>query len=648
MHESITDDDGSLMLLWPRDLLLLTKSPNGGVAEATDGRPRITIRFGYLKTDALTARGNTIQYNGNKRTTQAQQQDDNATMDLGYDNVHRYDNGEAFELGLERLLKAPKGKPGEDDQELDLKSTLTGCFLLCGQDKTKWKRLVLSLIYKRYHRMSPEAKALAKERHAASATGGDAIDKTALKGGGQRYILYDAATHMFEILLMSDDDAVDDQNSDGQDAKELDRTMVSTALGVLIELCPHAGGSRDICALIERFVGTISKAHLQSTRVNAESLFGKSPTSTLVARGVQFCATKLSRMASAALERVLTIAADMLDEDKAIISDHRNESLNEETNKTNKKTGADKGTTPPLPSTIHIFLPHRDRGKCRKPRRNGSPSMLVSGRQVVNSVAEILIWSHTTIGRSNPAFVSTYESLLRSNCFGRSMADSAKDTLHRLQTIIRRERKILNSYARDNGYMLTDLLALDSDAITFQKIRQGKQSDLAEMKRVAAKRGLKSVLALTKQYAEQKVATKLHLWSTVGNQDGLPRSRTNTRDPSASAGAGVARLGATTAARATSITAVAAAATETPTERKKHWHSLTVGEKNTEILSKMPVRFHAVTAIAFGGFNLAARCALTVAEEMIQNNIPISQLESGGYPIDVLNAVKAAIADIRT
>lgn len=64
-------------------------------------------------------------------------------------------------------------------------------------------------------------------------------------------------------------------------------------------------------------------------------------------------------------------------------------------------------------------------------------------------------------------------------------------------------------------------------------------------------------------------------------------------------------------------------------------------DRHTMLLAKLPRRFHAMVAEAYGGGpSLVEECALEIATRMLQDKVPINQLASAGYPEDIVAAVK--------
>lgn len=265
--------------------------------------------------------------------------------------------------------------------------------------------------------------------------------------------------------------------------------MVVSALQCLLEIAPIAGGSRDVCALIERFVGSmlLENAEMQEKRSQTMDFFDSESLSLLVAFGVKACTTEdAGGQAKAALDSILQLAADTLEEDKKVLD---------------ARTSGGEGTATEkdiaLPSTLHVFVPHRDRGKPNKKKKPQS-ARKVPDRQLVNSVAEILIWTRTNLMSSNKAFAGCYERLLEAASAGISNDSKAKAkaALQTLQTIVRKERKKFNDFARTEGFMLSDLMQQDEKALQYRHIVKGKDGDLTKLTKLATKKGSTNILRM--------------------------------------------------------------------------------------------------------------------------------------------------------
>ena len=330
--------------------------------------------------------------------------------------------------------------------------------------------------------MSPQAKA--EKASNTKECDGEAVSAA---GDGERFIFYTAARALW------------DKHDESENA--------AAALRVLIRVSPLAGGTRDVCAMIVEFVDAALEQSLQTKRANLKIL-GEESKSRLVALGL----TSLKNM-DGALAILCRVAADLLDEDLGIIQSKSNQ----------------------LPSTLHMFIPHRDRGRGSKQTgasgavrnvrrmerdRGGrgrgvgrgrgrgvgrgrgrgaelcglTSNGLLSDRQVANAVAEVLIWYRTSRMNSRGDFQSMYQNLLVAA--SNDDKDSIKRNLHAMQTIIRKNRQELNRFARDRGQMLRNQFDIDPTKVNLSLVKQGKAGDVTALTRVARKKRDSRILQL--------------------------------------------------------------------------------------------------------------------------------------------------------
>ncbi|KAL3944670.1 MAG: hypothetical protein SGBAC_001278, partial [Bacillariaceae sp.] len=371
-----------------------------------------------------------------------------------------------FDNALNKLMGG-FSRPKKDEDINDLETLVDSLVEFCGDEESKWKSLVLALTYKRYHLKAPEAKMSLKE--ALSDRKSDNHSSVTV-GNGERQIFYVATTHLFQKLLN----------------EEKANDLVASALDCLIQIGPLAGGSRDVCSLIEAFVGAVLDRNESMIEKNRQCLdfFGQESLSLLVTSGVKLCTYGIENgKAQAALNSLLQMAADTLDEDKRTLEARANVK-----NDTDNREIA-------FPSTLHVFVPHRDRGK---PRKKKADAKTVPNRQLHNTVAELLIWSRTSLLSSNKAFAGCYDRLLElgSENVSNDSKLKAKRALQCLHTIIRKERKKFNDFARKEGFMLSDLFRHDRDALKYQQIVKGKHGDINTLTKLATKNGATNVLSM--------------------------------------------------------------------------------------------------------------------------------------------------------
>mmetsp|Transcript_32468 Transcript_32468/g.71271 ORF Transcript_32468/g.71271 Transcript_32468/m.71271 type:complete len:641 (+) Transcript_32468:933-2855(+) len=152
------------------------------------------------------------------------------------------------------------------------------------------------------------------------------------------------------------------------------------------------------------------------------------------------------------------------------------------------------------------FLPHCNRGRHKKRATRAK----VPDRQVINSILEVMIWGRTATALGNKAFANTYERFLQPR-----QGDTIKQDMHILQTITRNYRKVLNTYARDQGYALTDQFVLDDSQLSLQKVCGAKAGDLNNLIRLARKKQSSQVLK-TLQILFASNPSKITKYDSVG------------------------------------------------------------------------------------------------------------------------------------
>lgn len=360
-------------------------------------------------------------------------------------------------------------RPAGEEEKERLVEYVKKLMDLCEENEFRWKVFVLALIHKRYHILSPQAK-MEKTSQDHNITAGD----------GERLIFYIALKTIWE--------------------KSKDSDNAAAALRVLMNACPLAGGTRDICTLIVDFVSSILNELLKEKRT-IESILGESESlSGLVGIALK---NLQSMENNNALNLLCTLAADLLDQDLNII---RSPSTNE------------------LPSTLHVFIPHRDRGMKRNKKQKATNMELgsrseeetdskkkkikkVPDRQLANAVAEILIWSKTSNMDDKGKFLSMYENLFIA--VSMNNGDAIKRNLHAMQTIIRKQRQQLNRFARRHGQMLSNQFALDASQVDISRIRRGKSGDITLLTKFANKKADTRVLTLVNlRFADPTKATR--------------------------------------------------------------------------------------------------------------------------------------------
>jgi hypothetical protein len=412
-------------------------------------------------------------------------------------------------------------------------------------DTDKWKLLVLALVRRRFHAKAPAAKA-AKAAAAQSGEEGDLASGEDSSGDGERILFYLAV----RVVCM---------------AAQSGMPLAAPAALALCRLAPLAGGTRDTCALIEHLGADALRTAREAGTITAS--LGQRVLPALVDAINAFMRNNCgeSALPPAPLDALLTAAAQMLDEDLALVqsdADKRGEAAVEEESDQKAKAGKRKASEAPsqaqagkrkaseapsqaqagkrkaseapsqaLMSTISTFLPHNDRGPTGSERR------------LVQSLAELLIWARTQAAAQTPGWMEALEILLAAEPFANAGAtigvgndagtsagtdvvtnggagpappapappageeSEAEACVHKLQTIIRRKRKLLTASSREQGFSLSTLYCLDPSAITLSMLRRGKAGDLTALQRLASKRTDTRLLQLlAKRYLDENKA----------------------------------------------------------------------------------------------------------------------------------------------
>ena len=322
-----------------------------------------------------------------------------------------------------------------------------------GEDAEHWKTLCLALVRRRYHSRAPawrleEATVADKEVDSA--------------GDGERLLFYLAVRAMQAASLEG-------------------HRIAGLAAAALCRMAPMAGGTRDVCTLIEHLAFQMLSTMRSSGEPFAPLPDGKVLPVLVETLGTCFGpAESALESAHAPLFALLDAAARLLDEDVTLVR-----AAAEATQRASEKSGKPRAEDGALMSTISTFLPHNDRGASG------------SCRRLVQCLVELLIWARTTAATDNPAF-ATALGLLKAELAARGDGGKAsvEGLIHRLQTHIRRLRKELNASARQQGFALCTLYSLDPAAVSLRALRRGKAGDLSMLKKLATKAGDTRVLSL--------------------------------------------------------------------------------------------------------------------------------------------------------
>eukprot|EP00978_Attheya_sp_CCMP212_P017969 scaffold48605_cov49-Attheya_sp.AAC.3 len=352
------------------------------------------------------------------------------------------------------LHSAPRSKTKAD--VVDFCKKLVSAALAAGENSDYWKVLVLSIVRRRFHAKAPEARRISHEEEK---------DMASVNGDGERLNFY---LSIICLVQLSRNERSSDHNIDKNAATS---TMASKASDCLVRLAFLAGGTRDVCALLEHLVFDMLDRHgyIQMREDKNQKVSIASASRHLMQKSTP------QELIPTVLEDLLSSAATMLDQDMCLV--RAKDTKTAETYK--------EGAIPEFPSTIHTFLPHRDRGNSQSSKR---------ARNLIQTIAELLIWSRTSSAMSTPAFVSALTQL-QSTPDGND--DDYMECVHKMQTCIRRLRQELNGAAREKGFSLCSTFLMDPSALSLSMIRRGKEGDVIMLQHLASKKRDQRVLNFT-------------------------------------------------------------------------------------------------------------------------------------------------------
>jgi hypothetical protein len=251
---------------------------------------------------------------------------------------------------------------------------------------------------------------------------------------------------------------------------ELDADSASKALEGIGRLVYNAGGTRDLCALIEHLLyHELDQAgifHVQKSEGNMKALC--QAISTFLVPCLN--GSEESCLPST-LIHLLETAASLVDNDLTLIDTRDKESADKtlEGHPQKKQRLKLKMTEDgAFQSTINTFIPHHGRGK--------------DARKLVQTIAELMLWSKSATAKTNPRFCLSLCKLSEDPSDEETMS-----TLHESQTIIRRFRKTLNSSAREQGFSLCTSYEMDRKSINLDMIKTGKYGDVTRLQNIACK-----------------------------------------------------------------------------------------------------------------------------------------------------------------
>ena len=357
-------------------------------------------------------------------------------------------------------------RPAQAEDLENLVELVTRLAKMCGSNGGhNWKIFILVAFRRRYHSNAPAAKA-------ESAKEGD----YAADGDGERLIFYVTflTLHRYLRILRS------------TDSNDNTSKFLESAIQCMIKISPDLGGTRDVNAMIEHLCFELLLASGHSTVESPTPNAPESFKSTLVP-AIKETLCQEGRLSDMALDQVLGIAASLLDRD-----------LNLAGFKVNAAAPPEQGQDNLL-STIHVTLPHNKRGSAKGKAWQ---------RKMVNCIAELLVWQKTSAAASEDRFS---HALAEMNCLTPASGEfitGGHDCVLRMQTTIRKHRKLLNDYARKQGFMLCSSYLMDKSAISLRLIRGAKAGDLAMLTKLAQKqRDEKTLRMIFKRNLDPSKAT---------------------------------------------------------------------------------------------------------------------------------------------
>ena len=373
-----------------------------------------------------------------------------------------------FEDSLQAIENSTR--PSTMDHVQHLTDSILKCIILANDNEQKWKLILLTILRKRYHMKSPLSKGIQKKENINGRDGKDTTtkekeEKEDTSGHGERIIFYIFNLALYHISLMEESSSADMTEM----TSNVLHTMVeysSKACHCLTKLAIQAGGTRDVCYLVEYFVHyhliTWGIMDIRKDEGNR--------------RGIVAALKKVSSNTSASifssvavgnpsiLQDLIKAAANLLDGDFSLIA--------------TTSTAMDSNKMDELQSTINTYVPHHDRGT-----RN---------RKLTQSLAEYLIWIQTKHAQTDYKFVQAkkaiHEVVSSTTAIGDTVDDKIILSLHILQTSIRRFRQKLNVSSRNQGFSLCSSYTMDSTSITLSMVKRGREGDVMNLQKLATKK----------------------------------------------------------------------------------------------------------------------------------------------------------------
>jgi len=417
-------------------------------------------------------------------------------------------------------------RPSKEDEAHQLVQLVCELVVLCADDSSsvdRWKFFLLVACHRRYHSKSPAFKERRTDNDHDSAGADHIEDSTA--GDGERLVYYLTMLSLHRLWHYANTNA----NAKNEGDKNL-VTNLRIAVESMIRVCFDIGGSRDLNAIVGHltFETLLRLGHVTTdaqSNKNAPRKFGKKvllpalKECLFVEDDNYISATSTTSVPDPFLMAAIAKISAMLDSDLDQVS-----SLSKSNSNIIKDANtptADGTQTYDCLSTIHVTLPHNGRGS-----KKGASWQ----RCLVNCVAEFLIWSKTTSVATEDRFSTSLKKLCTLTMAGdidmdTVALDSAHECILQMQTTIRKRRQLLNSEARERGYLLCSQYLLERSSLRFRQIRAGKAGDLSMLSRLAKKfrdaRTLKMLLNrntdLSRAQKAESIGDLLRDWQDVNH-----------------------------------------------------------------------------------------------------------------------------------
>lgn len=403
-----------------------------------------------------------------------------------------------MEDALQGIVLAPR--PVDDASIEKLGKALISAVVAAGDDPQLWKMLALTVIQRRYHSKAPEAKAIKETLKTATKSDDNGSTNTtttttSTTGDGERLTFYLILVYLQYIVCGTDKS---DNGTTKEDKDETVRVDFAQKISTcLTRLAMAAGGSRDVCALIEHFLyQDLDKSDIlqmrkdegnkialcQAVKTFVQPLSDTQEDEEGVSTTTTTTITTTSPV-SPILKELIKVAANLIDEDITLI-DTKIQAISSDVPTTTDTKGdvsnKRKKAEERLQSTINTFIPHNGRGS------------KIRSRNVVQSIAELMIWSQTSC--SSEAFSKPLSDIVGLSCPDDN--DKIISCVHVMQTAIRRWRQKLNASAREQGFSLCTLFQMDDGAITLNMVKRAKEGDVTRLKQLASKAEKPSILSL--------------------------------------------------------------------------------------------------------------------------------------------------------